>query len=261
MMLYDTHMHTDLFSEDGIMTIDEAEAAGKRAGGLIALTEHFDYDFPPPFTFQFDPEEYFRMYGERRKEDSLLLGIEIGLQPSCVKRNDELVSRYPFDVVIGSTHLVEGMDIAEDDYFRGKNKYQAHRHYLETVYENICRYKNFDVMGHIDYVARYGPYEDRGLCYEDHREIIDAILKHLIRENKILELNTRRLSSETAMRELKIIYGRYHELGGRYVTLGSDAHEAAHIFANFQNALSLLEACGLKQVYFVKRKCYLAIAE
>lgn len=260
-MFFDTHMHTNLFSEDGIMTIDEAEAAAKRAGGVITLTEHFDYDFPPPFTFQFDPEEYFRVYGERRKEDFLLLGVEIGLQPSCAGRNDELVSRYPFDEVIGSTHLVEGLDIAEDEYFKGKNKFQAHRQYLETVYDNICRYENFDVMGHIDYIARYGPYKDRGLCYEEHRELIDAILKHLIQKNKILELNTRRLSSETTMEELKNIYSRYYELGGRYVTIGSDAHEASHIFANFQNAVSLMEACGLRQVYFVRRKWHLAIAE
>lgn len=261
MMLFDTHIHTVLFSEDGIMTIEEAEAARKRTGGLITLTEHFDYDFPPPFTFQFDPEEYFRVYGGWRKEDSLLLGIEIGLQPSCAKRNSELVSRFPFDVVIGSTHLVDGMDIAEDEYFKEKDKFQAYRHYLEAVYENIRLYDNFDVMGHIDYIARYGSYEDRGLCYEEHREIIDEILNHLIKENKVLELNTRRLSSDTVMGEMEMIYGRYHELGGRYVTLGSDAHEAAHIFSNFQNAMSLMKACELKQVYFVKRKCHLMIAE
>lgn len=259
-MFFDCHVHTRHFSEDGLMTLQEALEAAEGAGGVITLTEHFDYDFPAPYTFRFDPVQYFQAFGGRRDPKRLLLGIEIGLQPSCAGRNDKLVQAYPFDLVVASTHVVDGMDISEEAYFQGKEKKEAYRRYLECVYENIAAYDNYDVMGHIDYIARYGPYEDRSLSYSDHREILDEILNHLVKKNKVLEMNTRCLQDAAAVRALAEIYQRYHSLGGRFVTFGSDAHESRHIFGSFSVAERLADECGLRQVYFTERDCHFAIA-
>ena len=83
---------------------------------------------------------------------------------------------------------------------------------------------------------------------------IDAILRAAIETDTVLELNTRRLGSRTACRELMPVYTRYRELGGRYVTLGSDAHTSDAVAVNFGAAEELAAMVGLGLVTFVERR-------
>lgn len=50
------------------------------------------------------------------------------------------------------------------------------------------------------------------------------------------------------------VYTRYRELGGRYVTLGSDAHTASAIATNFGAAEELAAMADLAIVTFVERR-------
>ena len=69
-----------------------------------------------------------------------------------------------------------------------------------------------------------------------------------------MEINTRRLSNKEACNNLINIYKAYKQVGGKYVTIGSDAHNAEDIGANFIIANNICEICGLKPVYFRNRK-------
>ena len=66
--------------------------------------------------------------------------------------------------------------------------------------------------------------------------------------------NARRLGSRLACKELMPVYTRYRELGGRYVTLGSDAHTSDAVAANFGAAEELAAMFGLGLVTFVERR-------
>ena len=57
-----------------------------------------------------------------------------------------------------------------------------------------------------------------------------------------------------AGRELVPIYTRYRELGGRYVTLGSDAHTSDAVAVNFGAAEELAAMVGLGLVTFAERR-------
>ena len=81
-----------------------------------------------------------------------------------------------------------------------------------------------------------------------------AILRAAIETDTVLELNTRRLGSRLACKELVPVYTRYRELGGRFVTLGSDAHTADAIAANFGAAEELAAMVGLGLVTFAERR-------
>ena len=70
----------------------------------------------------------------------------------------------------------------------------------------------------------------------------------------IMELNTRRLSSKAAAESLLMIYARYRELGGQYVTIGSDAHSAEAVGMNFKRAQDMTDFVGLRPVWFRERK-------
>ena len=72
-----------------------------------------------------------------------------------------------------------------------------------------------------------------------------------------MEINTRRLDEAQACEALLAIYQRYKQLGGRYCTIGSDAHYSEHVGRRLDKALMLAQQSGLQPVYFKERKMYL----
>ena len=103
------------------------------------------------------------------------------------------------------------------------------------------------MYGHLDYPVRYAPDRDAGYSYERYRDILDEILKLLLRKEKGIELNTGGIKS--GMHDFHPCMGilkRYRELGGEIITVGSDAHEASYIAAHFQRAAEVLRECGFR---------------
>lgn len=254
--MYDTHMHTKPFSTDSEMELSEVLKRKEESRLGIVLTEHMDYDFPMHEIYRFDVDDYFRTYLPYRS-DQFLLGVEIGLQRSAAEMNHKLVKTYPFDMVIGSIHTVYGKDLYKSSYFQSfPEKKSAYAAYLETIYENIREFDDFDTLGHIDYICRKAPYSDQLLHYEDFSEIIDKILKLLAERKKSLEINTRLFVQKEAVYELGIICSRFEKLGGQTVTIGSDAHKASAIGNRIENAYELAWQCGLTPVVYKARHPY-----
>lgn len=248
-------MHTIPFSTDSGMVFSEVWKKKEESGLGLVLTEHMDYDFPTP-EFFFDADEYFKTY-EPYRSDTLLLGVETGLMCSTKEKNRRLVRSHPFDMVIGSIHVVCGIDIYEQSYFDlFSGKKEAFTTYLEAMLENVRGYGDFDTLGHIDYIARTAPYEDPLLYYEEYKELLDQILKELVSMNKSLEVNTRLFDNAPAVKALGVICRRFTELGGQTCTIGSDAHRAEAIGSNLAKAYAFAETCGLTPVYYKERKPY-----
>lgn len=256
-MLFDTHMHCE-YSTDSEMKITEAIQAARAVGLGMTVTEHCDYDYPTnPEAFLFDVDDYFTKFNPYRSEQ-VLLGIEIGLQKQVVELNQKLITKYPFDEVIGSIHCMNGRDIYEPHTYEDMTKEQALEEYLLESLANIKLFSDFDILGHIDYICRYMPYDDSELYYEEFPELWDELFKLLIDKKKVLEINTRRLASDKAVMTLTVLYKRYKELGGTYVTIGSDAHYKEHVGRNFNLARKIAVDCQLQVVYFNNRKMIIA---
>lgn len=255
--MYDTHMHTSPFSTDSPMLIEEVLKKQKELSIGIVLTEHMDFGFPPPDEYHFHPVDYFEAYQPYRN-DTFLLGTEIGMQTHVLNQNIDFVRSHPFDMVIASIHAVNGYDLYYQDYFQSMgNKKQAYRTYFQTMLENIQLFDDFDTLGHIDYICRKAPYKDSELYYSDFPDEIDLILKTILQKEKVIELNTRRLGKQNTIDAIMPIYKRYHQLGGQYITIGSDAHNAAAIGFGLDIATEFAAECSLTPVYFKNRKRYL----
>lgn len=250
--MFDTHVHTKI-STDSNMELEEAIKAAQSQNLSLIITEHMDLKFPKEGLFCFDPNEYFMEYSKYRG-DNLLLGIEIGMKEDCVEESREVLDKHPFDYAIGSIHLVENMDIYYSEFYEGKSKRQAYGEYLKLMLKCVKDYNYIDSMGHIDYISRYSKFEDKEIYYHDFSDIIDEILKTLIQKDKCIELNTRRLDDEKAAKNLINIYKRFRELGGKNITIGSDAHNTSALGSNFNAAKEIAELCNLKIVYFKERK-------
>ena len=113
---------------------------------------------------------------------------------------------------------------------------------------------DFDSLGHIDYICRAAPYDNPEIDYPAFSAQIDEVLNIIVERNKVLELNTRRFYGTQAIAELVPVYKKYRELGGKFVTIGSDAHEIKAIGNYFDRALKFVRELDLTPVTFCERK-------
>lgn len=123
MIKTDYHLHSK-FSHDGKSTMEEHIKNAIKIGlNQICFTEHYDiYDGLKNNTLQTinvkNYVENFQKYKEAYKNQiDLKLGIEIGLQPDLKETISQMVKQYPFDFIIGSSHITCKKDIAMDQTF------------------------------------------------------------------------------------------------------------------------------------------------
>ncbi|MCY6482877.1 histidinol phosphate phosphatase [Clostridium aestuarii] len=249
--MFDSHMHTS-FSSDSEMNIESAIKKGQDLDIGLIVTDHYDYNFPIEGEFIFDVNTYFDTYSKYRN-DKLLLGIELGMKEDALEENKKLCEKYKFDYVIGSIHVINNIDIYEELFYKGKSKKEVYLQYFNAMLNCVKSHDFIDSLGHIDYISRYARFPDTEIYYNEYKEVISEILKTIINNDIVLELNAKRLNNNKNIKEMINIYKRYYELGGKYVTLGSDAHTSENIAINFNNARYILEECKLKDIYFKNR--------
>ncbi len=249
-MFWDTHMHCS-FSGDSSSTPESMiESAIARGLEGICFTDHLDYDYPiDPDMFLLDLTEYGHAIRRLQEQYAgrlpILHGIELGLQPHLGERHRQVLAGCHFDFVIGSSHVVHGMDPYYTEYYHGRSEEEAYLEYFESILENIAAFHDFDVYGHIDYVVRYGPNKNAFYSYEKYRDVIDEILTQLIRLGKGIEVNTAGFKYGLGCpNPCEDILKRYRELGGEILTLGADAHKPEHTAFCFERLPELLARCG-----------------
>lgn len=259
-MLHDTHMHTH-HSGDSEAEIEEMiKAAISKGLAGICFTDHFDYDYPDdPDLFLLDFEQYQKEVQvlSARYADTIPVcwGIEIGLQPHIAELNRKVTAQYPFDFVIGSSHVVHGVDPYYPVYYEGRTEEEAYREYFDSIIENLHTDVDFDVYGHIDYVVRYGPNKNQEYSYRKYSDQIDEILRLLIQHGKGIEINTGGFKYGLGHpNPTEEILCRYHELGGEIITIGADAHAPEHVAYDFNKVPDILRRAGFRYYTFFKQR-------
>lgn len=255
-MLWDMHMHTH-FSGDSEATPEDMIAAARKAGlAGICFTDHLDLDYPKePELFWMDPDSYFHELTPLTGED-VHIGIELGLQPHLSRELRMITENYPFDFVIGSSHVARGMDPYYPEFFEGRSVEEACVEYFTSILVNIAAFDDFDVYGHLDYVMRYASQRDNFYSYEKYADVINLVLRALIEKGKGIEINTSgfRYGLGHPM-PTEDILARYRQLGGEIITIGSDAHAPEDIAYAFAKVPEILKDAGFRYfTVFEKRK-------
>lgn len=255
-ILADCHLHS-AFSGDSDVGMEEMIGKGIDLGlAEMCFTEHMDMDFPitetiPADFYTVNTDSYLydllklrAKYADRIK---IYFGIELGLQPHLSKEMAKYVKAYDFDFVIGSSHICHGKDPYRAVFFEGRSEKEAFREYFISILENIKKFSNFDVYGHLDYVIRYAPNRDMDYRCADYQDILDEIMICLIEREKGLEINTAALRNQLAeLHPCTAIVKRFRELGGEIITVGSDAHSLRDIASGFDIAAAVLQKCGFR---------------
>ena len=259
-ILSDCHLHSLHSGDSEAPMLAQAEAAAAAGLKTMCFTEHLDhnyrYDLNPEAdcSFDLDMEAYRRDFlGLRAHAPAgleILFGVELGLMPDLDGYYTDFLSRNrDLDYVIGSVHLINGYDPYYSTIFDGHDEKEIHRSYFECMLSCVKACGCFDSLGHLDYVVRYGPSGGKNYRSADYMEIIDEILRIIIRRDQALEINTKPLYKGMLQPNPDpAILTRYRELGGRLLTVGSDAHFPEGIGFGFDRVLSLVRESGFSSI-------------
>ena len=268
--LFDNHNHSQ-FSFDVKKTDIERSAAAAHSKGLggICFSDHCDFYIPPMKAVMKDSKpEHFDIARQQEEVDrvqeimrssgfKILKGIEIGMHEECREKTSKILRENSFDQVIASIHYIEESDPYYGGYYDGKDWKLAYGRYLETIHREMTWLKDFDIMGHYDYIVRYAPYPETSIQYRDFSDIFDAMFKYLIQEGKALEINTKsymKYEERDVTLDLDVLK-RYREMGGEIISLGSDSHDPKRPGDNFSHFAQLLRSLGFRwSAHYEKRK-------
>lgn len=249
----DSHVHSNCSPDAKDSMVQMCEAAERARLSSVTITDHCECD-----TYYIESYNTLarRSYAEAQQVASALdgripvyAGIELGQPLQNETAANDILSACKFDFVLGSLHNVAGM---KDFYFLDYTSIDVHevlgRYFDELL--SMVHWNGFDSLAHITYPYRYivGEHKIDARPLPDFAEQIDEILLQLIKNQKALELNTSGLRQKIGqtLPPLEIMQ-RFRQLGGTYVTLGSDAHRCADVGAGIDAGLDLLKQAGFTE--------------
>ncbi|MEE1281326.1 MAG: histidinol-phosphatase HisJ family protein [Acutalibacteraceae bacterium] len=260
----DCHTHSK-WSFDGCEKIDDmCEQAVKLGINVLTITDHCEVNgWNTPNDSEFGdfskliPESIKHLkesqikYADNLK---LLSGIELGQAMQDLKSADIALSLDDFDFVLASVHNVRN----EKDFYWLEYTPESAKDLLYTYFNEVLevvKWNKFDSLSHLTYPLRYitGVHKIN-IDINEYLPIIDKIFNKLIKNGKALEVNTSGLRQEIGVTMPdKFLLTRYYSLGGRLVTIGSDAHKVVDLGKGINKTLHLLKKIGFDNYYYFEK--------
>ena len=273
-MKTDFHVHS-AFSDDSHEPMEEQIKRAIELGfDEICFTDHVDYGvkkdwFEEGITYRhgdgiltpldsMEPNvnvnypEYFKALHRYREEYAgkitIRQGLEFGIQTMYVDKFKALYDKYEdeLDFILLSVHQVDDREFWNQDFQRGKTQQEFNEAYYREIYDVMSLYDRYCILAHLDHMVRYDEYEK--YPFEKIRDIVTEILKKAIAEDKGIEINTSSwhydIGDTTPSRDILKLY---RELGGRIITIGSDAHSVRYLGDHFGDAVQILKDIGFRE--------------
>lgn len=259
MILHDQHVHSS-FSEDSNQEIKEYYDLAKKLGcKYFITTEHIDLDV----TLQkrdwiVDFKSLKKKLNEIKEENGPipLLGVEIGYRKDFLDKLYKWMYSEEFDLINLSIHDNGKIEYYFIECFKENGIKKSMIDYYTQMYEAVNLVDNFDVLSHIDYAYKTCYKMDSNYNFLDDEELIKPILETIIKKNKALEINTK-VQNVLPDEHLYTLLKYYKTLGGKKLTLSSDAHRIDRYLDNFNKYKDIIKECGFNYLcYYVKRKEY-----
>lgn len=254
MKIFDQHVHTELSVDSKEKINNYLKKCDEMGIEYFVSTEHLDLengllqrDVIPDFHKQRAIiGEYKNKYKTR-----ILMGIEVGYKTSIRERNIQILEENEFDVVLLSAHEDEEIDVNTEQFYKGRSPEEIYNEYLDLCINAVTEFDNFDIFTHVDYLLRYIDRVDISIFEEKLMSLLGIIIK----KNKTLEFNTRHLYAYQDASYNQFIFQTYYDMGGRNISLGSDAHVVDFFFGEFDWAKEILRGIGFREVtLFINRE-------
>jgi histidinol-phosphatase (PHP family) len=253
--LIDYHIH-EYHSRDTIHAkipnfIKEAE---KKGLDEIAFTTHLIVSSPDVVVSIRNDEIQEYVEEIRAAQEStkvkLLVGLEVDYFPEEERKLERILNDYDFDIILGSTHYINGLDIGKrsvaEEFFSGRPLSKGVDEYF-TVWKRAIESGLFDVMAHPDYWRKYVHLFRSKPTWQEYGEVVYDALESLVDHKVGIEVNTSGLrhgvGSFFPIQEFLI---SAREAGVDIITVGSDSHEPSSIGFGFNDACNQLKMAGFK---------------
>lgn len=269
--LVDIHNHCDLSSDSAAAPEDMAKTAFELGVKHFALTDHIELDeFNDGEWDYWAAIEKTRPTFERLKAEydgrmNIYYGTEIGQAMYDLHNAEKILAEHDYDYVLGSVHRTchyEHMGKIPDNEFDRK---RVMIEYWEDML-NLVEWGKFCALAHITFLLRFvnvdtpaglvvDKKERAQAAYDTHKAIIDEILRIIVKKDIALEVNSSgyRRGLGGPMASAPFIK-RYKELGGKLITVGSDAHQPSDIAADMDKCYALLKDLGFDEICVFEKK-------
>ena len=186
----------------------------------------------------------------------MLNGIELGQPAYDIETAEDIIKRYDYDQILGSVHNLRGK---EDFYYMENLKLYEAENLLKEYFDELIemlKWGNFDVLAHLTYPLRYFYAKSNlNIDLNKFKKQIDEILLITAKTDKALEINTAALRQPLNQLSPEVdILKRYKELGGKLVSVGSDAHFAEHLAADIDKAYDAALKAGFNNITFFQKR-------
>lgn len=262
MYLCDAHVHTE-FSYDSEAGIgDICSSALKNGLDEIVITDHYDKNIIDIGAVPGLDLEEDRICVEAAAEEYPALRVSFGIELGEPRENPSdaavMTAGHAFDFVIGSVHNLPGMpDFYFFDYSKTDERFIDifYTRYLDEMIAT-AELGGFDTLAHLNYPLRYIYDCGKTVDCSRYRDRQAQLFETLIKNEIALEVNTSGLTRPVSSllpgtAELAL----YRDLGGKLLTIGSDAHNPERVGENIAYTHGILKDLGFESyTVFHKRK-------
>ncbi len=251
----DYHLHSTHSADAEGTVLEMCEAALARGLKEVGFAEHLDFDRTDPHYGYLDPEAYAEAVEAARSIYAGRLvvrrGLEFDFRRAYGAEVDEVLAGLEgIDFLVGAVHTAAGVRLwtlnrgvpPDLDLAALVDEYLAEVEAL--VASGLCH-----VLAHFDYVFKQVP--DLAETWRTARywERVDGILARCIAGGVALEVNSHHIEDRgLGLAADAEILAHYRRLGGRRVTVGSDAHRPSAVAHGFGRVEAVLREVGFTEV-------------
>jgi len=246
----DLHVHTRHSCDSNATLAAYCEQALRQGVDTLCFTDHVDHNPNDIGLGYYDPEAFFGDF-LRAKETyggqlTLLCGIEFS-EPHLYRDELAALSKLPYDYILGSVHYWYRDMFPSAMVREGIPIELCYARYWNEVLATV-KAGGFDALGHMDFPKRYYG----SLIFDEDK--LHEICAAMVQGRICPEINTSSLRKnvEETMPGREIL-SIYRSCGGRYVTVGSDAHRPEELAAGNARARELIDYFGFEEVIFIQR--------
>ncbi|HEY1538416.1 MAG TPA: histidinol-phosphatase [Solirubrobacteraceae bacterium] len=190
-----------------------------------------------------------------REQTDLKLGIEADFIVGREDRMATLLEARDWDYVVGSVHFVGEHAVDHDGYevwdHRSQRPDELWRRYFRTLGE-AARSGLFDILAHPDLVKMWGP--RRPVPEGDLRRFYELAMDGIAESQIAVEVSTAGLRKPVGELYPARAFLEMCVDAGCPVALSSDAHVPGDVGRDYEAALELLEAVGVRELAVFDRR-------
>ena len=252
-LICDMHVHTEYSCDSETELEAYCIEAIQKGVHTLCFTEHIDYNINDYGYEYYNAEEFFNDFSNLKEKYSsklnLLCGIEFA-EPHLYQDKLLKYSKLPYDYILGSIHFWY-KDMFPTRMIKAEVSAEiCYEYYWNEVLAAVS-IGGFDSLAHIDFPKRY--YNKLIVDTDKLHKICDKMVKNDI----CLEINTSSLRKNiTEAMPDKEILSIYKSCGGKYITIGSDAHNVDELSADNAYAKNLIDHFDFEEVIFIQRKMH-----